>query len=327
MIRFLLLYVRMLRYRVATMLWMFLLLAAAYREGLRTPSWDYLWSTIALASCYVAATAINDVADRDIDRVNHPRDAGRPLVSGDATERDLLRLHVVAAALALLAAVPLGWFGIGVVLVSLAIAVAYSLPPLTLSHRTLLAPLVLAVAYVLVPYAHGLLGADVSFTARDVPFAAALFALFVARIVLKDFRDRDGDARYGKPTLLLRAGKTVTCLASVVALAAGNVLLLLAVRPPAPVAAVLELFFCAVAWMLLMLHRAADRRDEQVAIGIGARMANGVLITTLATLLLDARGAAAEEQLGLVVLLAVVFGVSFVTLIARPQDALLGYKG
>jgi 4-hydroxybenzoate polyprenyltransferase len=326
-IRFSLLYLRMLRYRVATMLWMFLLLAAAYREGLRTPSWDYLWSTLALASCYVAATAINDVADRDIDRVNHPRDAGRPLVSGDATERDLLRLHVAAAALALLAAVPLGWFGVGVVLLSLAIAVAYSLPPLTLSHRTLFAPFVLAVAYVLIPYAHGLLGADVSFSTRDITFAAALFALFIARIVLKDFRDRDGDARYGKPTLLLRAGKTVTCVASVVALAVGNVLLLLAVRPPAPVAAVLELFICSVAWMLLVLHRATDRRDEQVAIGIGARMANGVLITTLATLLLDARGATAEEQLGLVLGLGVVFGVSFVTLVVRPQDALLGYKG
>jgi hypothetical protein len=104
-------------------------------------------------------------------------------------------------------------------------------------------------------------------------------------------------------------------------------LLLLAVRPPAPVAAVLELFFCAVAWMLLVLHHASDRRDEQVAIGIGARMANGVLIATLATLLLDARGAAAEEQLGLVLGLAVVFGVSFLTLVARPQDAVLGYKG
>jgi 1,4-dihydroxy-2-naphthoate polyprenyltransferase len=326
-IRFSLLYVRMLRYRVATMLWMFLLLAAAYREGLSTPSWDYLWSTLALASCYVAATALNDVANRDIDRVNHPRDAGRPLVSGDATERDLLRLHVVAAALALVAALPLGWGGIGVVLVSLAIAVGYSLPPLTLSHRTLFAPFVLAVAYVLVPYTHGLLGADVSFTAKDITFMAALFALFIARIVLKDFRDRDGDARYGKPTLLLRAGKTVTCLASVTALAVGNVLLLLAVRPPAPVAVVLELFICAVAWMLLVLHRAVDRRDEQVAIGIGARMANGVLITTLATLLLDARGATAEEQLGLVSVLAVVFGVSFLTLVARPQDAVLGYKG
>jgi 4-hydroxybenzoate polyprenyltransferase len=327
MIRFSLLYVRMLRYRVATMLWMFLLLAAAYREGLSTPSWDYLWSTLALASCYVAATAINDVADRNIDRVNHPRDAGRPLVSGDATERDLVRLHVVAAALALLAALPLGWFGVGVVLLSLAIAVVYSLPPLTLSHRTLFAPFVLAVAYVLVPYAHGLLGADVSFTAKDIPFAGALFALFVARILLKDFRDRDGDARYGKPTLLLRAGKTVTCLASVAALIAGNVLLLLAVRPPVQVAAVRELFFIAAAWMLFELHRAEDRRDEQVAIGIGARMANGVLITTLAALLLDARGATAEEQLGLVLVLAVVFGVSFLTLVARPQDALLGYKG
>jgi hypothetical protein len=76
-----------------------------------------------------------------------------------------------------------------------------------------------------------------------------------------------------------------------------------------------------------VLLRSTDRRDEQVAIGIGARMANGVLIATLATLLLEARGATTQEQLGLVSGLALVFGLSFLTLVARPQDAVLGYKG
>ena len=57
--------------------------------------------------------------------------------------------------------------------------------------------------------------------------------LFVARIVLKDFRDREGDALYGKPTLLLRFGKDATCAVSLAALLAGNCLLLGRAAPAA----------------------------------------------------------------------------------------------
>ena len=44
----------------------------------------------------VSATALNDLADERIDKVNHPRDAGRPLVEGTATRRDLRILNVHA---------------------------------------------------------------------------------------------------------------------------------------------------------------------------------------------------------------------------------------
>jgi chlorophyll synthase len=321
------LFVRMLRYRVALMLWMFLLLAAAYRDGLAGGSWPLACSAFALASTYVAATAVNDVADREIDLVNHPRDPGRPLVTGEATVNDLLRLHQVAAVLALLASVPLGPVGLGVVALSLVIAWVYSLPPFALSHRTLLAPLALAVAYVLVPYTHGLIGVGVGPTAADARFAAALFALFVARIVLKDFRDRDGDARYGKPTLLLRAGKGVTCVVSLGALGLGDAALVTALRPPAAIAFVLQLFVAGAVWMVVRLWRADDRRDEQVAIGTGARAGNGLLAAALAWLVLDARGAPLEHELALVAAIAGAFAIAFATVAIRPQDAIIGYKG
>jgi 4-hydroxybenzoate polyprenyltransferase len=48
---------------------------------------------VALASSYVCVTTVNDIADKDIDRVNHPRDAGRPLVTGEAQERELYVLN------------------------------------------------------------------------------------------------------------------------------------------------------------------------------------------------------------------------------------------
>jgi 4-hydroxybenzoate polyprenyltransferase len=69
------LYVVMLRYRVAAMVALFMLLGAA-REGRLELGTEYLFAAIALASCYVSATALNDLADERIDKVNHPRGAG-----------------------------------------------------------------------------------------------------------------------------------------------------------------------------------------------------------------------------------------------------------
>lgn len=319
--------VRMLRYRVALMLWLFMLLGAAFADGLPSFSWGYVWATLALSSSYVAATCLNDIADQDIDRVNHPRDQGRPLVTGDATVRDLSMLHRVAAVLTVVAAVPLGWQGLVVVAVSLGIGHAYSRPPVRLSFRTYLAPLVLAVAYVLVPYTFGVLAAGRRATAADAVFAAALFALFVARINLKDFRDRAGDALFGKPTFLLRFGKTATCAVSLLTLVLGDVLLLAAVRPSPAVGVLLELFVAAVGWMLLVLWRSELPRAEQVAIGIGARMGNGLLVVVLAWLVLTGAGATAPEAFGLSAALAALFGLGFATLVRRPGEAVIGYKG
>ena len=75
------LYLVMLRYRVAAMVALFMLLGAA-QEGRLEPGLRHLLAALALASSYVSATALNDLADEEIDRVNHPRDAGRPLVEG-----------------------------------------------------------------------------------------------------------------------------------------------------------------------------------------------------------------------------------------------------
>ena len=318
---------RMLRYRVASMVAMFMLLGAAYGPGLTRP-WALALAAFALASAYVAATAVNDVADEPIDRVNHPRDAGRPLVSGDASVDDLWRLHVVASVLALAAAVPLGLLAVGLVALSLGIGLMYSVPParpqppdVGRARRALRG---LRARPVRVGRDRGRRAAAVE---HDAPFAAALVLLFLARIVLKDFRDRAGDARWGRPTLLLRFGKDVTCATSAAALGAGGIVLLAALRPPLGVGAVLLALLAAVAWALGGLHAAAPGREEQVAIGIGARMGNGVLLAVLAWLVVEAGGASAAEQTAVVALVAAAFAVGFVTLVARPEQAVIGYKG
>ena len=326
MIRLAGLWWRMLRYRVASMVALFLLLGAATGPGLER-SWALVLAALALASAYVAATAVNDVADEPIDHVNHPRDAGRPLVSGDADAEDLWRLHVAAVVLALGAAVPLGFLAVGLVAVSLAIGHAYSLPPVALSHRTWAAPVVLSLAYVAVPFALGLTAAGGSPIDADPVVAAALVALFLARIVLKDFRDRAGDSLYGRPTLLLRFGKDTTCVVSAAALALGTVLLLVSLRPPPAVTGVLVVLLGGIAWALRMLWLAPESRAEQIAIGIGARMGNGVLLVTLAWLVVTDQGAPPAEQVAVALLVGAAFAVGFVSLVTRPEHALVGYKG
>jgi 4-hydroxybenzoate polyprenyltransferase len=134
-----------------------------------------------------------------------------------------------------------------------------------------------------------------------------MYLLFVARINLKDFRDRDGDAAYGKPTLLLRYGKTATCVVSAVALLAADVVLLPVLRQHWFVGLAFQVYVAAAAAMLVARWRAHDRRDEQIAIGIGAGMGNGLLIVTGG--------------------LTAAFALSFASLVTRPGEVVIGYKG
>jgi len=318
------LYVVMLRYRVAAMIALFLLLGAAH-EGPLALGWRYVLAALALASSYVAATALNDLADEQIDKVNHPRDAGRPLVEGTATRRELFVLHVVASILAVAFAIPLGLRAVVLMLVALALSQIYSARPVRLSYRVAGAPLALGIAYVAVPFALGIVAARGSLAHAWSRLGAALFLLFCARIVLKDFRDREGDARYGKPTILLRFGKDATCALSLVALAAGDVLLALALDPV--VVLVVQPLVLAIAWMLHALRKADDARAEQVAIGIGARTGNGLLLCVLAWLAVRADGASVAEAAMLTAVLAGAFCLSFVSLVLHPNEVSIGYKG
>jgi 4-hydroxybenzoate polyprenyltransferase len=327
MSKLLALFLTMLRYRVAMMIWMFMLLGSAFQDGLLKLGWGHAWASIALGSCYVAATTVNDIADKSIDLINHPGDEGRPLVTGEATERDLYLVHTSAAALAIAAAALIGWTAVGIVIASLLIGHAYSLGPVRLSYRTYLAPAALAFAYVLLPYQLGVATSGSAFGSDDALFSGGLISLFLARINLKDFRDRDGDALYGKPTLLLRVGKQTTCLVSLVALVASNLLLLAAFEPPWFIALSMQCFVAAIGYMLLMLWRADEGRSEQIAIGTGARMGNGFLILVLGLLVLEARGASTQEEILFAFSLTLLFALGFLALTSRPDQVVIGYKG
>src|SRR5215213_6963939 len=146
------LYWSLLRYRVAVMIILFMLLGAAWHGGLTAIDPPVLLMVLALASSYVSATSVNDISDRKIDEISHPGDRGRPLVTGAARTADLWILFGVSSVLAVAVALAAGPAAAGIMLLSVVIGAAYSLPPARLSYRTFLAPLTLALAYVGIPY-------------------------------------------------------------------------------------------------------------------------------------------------------------------------------
>ena len=316
---------RMLRYRVAAMIWMFLLLGAAVEGPLRWTI-SYAWIGIALAASYIAATTINDVADEDVDTINHPGDRGRPLVVGDASRKQLIALHVAMVVTALAFGGLAGWIPLALVAAGLLIGIVYSAPPIRLSYRTYAAPLVLTVAYVLIPFLLGVAIGGSRVGSRYLAFGVALGLFFLARINLKDFRDRAGDARYGKPTLLLRFGKNVTCAVSLVCLVAADVTLIAGLAPPPGVIAVVQVLCLAIAGLLHMLWREASHEREQIAIGLGARLGNGLLLTILAWMVMDRAGAPATDATVFAAFLGAVYLVSTLALAARPDQVQIAYK-
>jgi chlorophyll synthase len=321
------LYWTLLRFRVAVMIVLFMLLGAAWHRGLTSIDALVLLMVLALASSYVSATSVNDIADREIDEINHPGDRGRPLVTGAARTADLWVLFVVSSVLAVALGLAAGSGAAGIMLLSVVIGALYSLPPARLSYRTFLAPLTLAVAYVGIPYWAGVVVVGESLQTTDLPLLTALYLLFAGRIILKDFRDREGDAAFGKPTFLLKYGKKSTCLASLCALSAGDALLIASLADRWWLAALLQLYIVSIAIMLFRLYRVRSSKDEQLSIGVGARMGNGLLVTLLGTLILSNQGADWTTQLIFGLALTALYTLNFIDFLRHPKRAIIGYKG
>ena len=187
--------------------------------------------------------------------------------------------------------------------------------------------LTLAVAYVGIPYWAGVVVVGESLRATDLPLMTALYLLFAGRIILKDFRDREGDAAFGKPTFLLKYGKRTTCLASLCALCTGDALLVASLADNRWLAVLLQLYIVSIAVMLYRLYRLGGRKDEQLSIGVGAKMGNGLLVTLLGALILSNQGADWITQFIFGLALTAIYMLNFIDFLRHPERAVVGYKG
>jgi 4-hydroxybenzoate polyprenyltransferase len=324
--RYVRLFWRLLRYRVAVMLVLFLLLGAASRGDLATHAAALAIAALALACSYVSATSSNDLADEQIDAINHAGHKGRLLVSGEATRADLKRLFLLASAAALVLAATLGPIPTAIMALSVLINIAYSLPPLRLSYRTMFAPAFLGVGYVALPFSLGSVVVSGRLSPSVVLMLACYF-LFIGRIVLKDFRDRAGDAKYGKPTFLLVYGKPATCAISAAAVVVGAVLLW-AAHPVSPIWLLLapSALLAVVLLQVFRLWR-APIHAEQPIIGTGAKLGNAALIILLGLMFLGRAGATLDQRLVFAIALLMITLYSYNSLQKAPQAAVNAYRG
>lgn len=146
-------------------------------------------------------------------------------------------------------------------------------------------------------------------------------------MLLKDFRDRRGDAAFGKRTFLLVHAKNATLGAVLACLVVADVLLLTVLPLNALLIVALESYFAAVALQLHRLWRANAIEGERVAIALGARMGNAVVLTLLGFALLATAGAGPVEQGLFVIVLAAMFWLAFISVSARLQSAVVAYRG
>lgn len=246
-------------------------------------SWDPAFALLLLlaatsTACVTAGgNVVNDLLDRDSDRVNHP---DRPLVTGDMTPVGARRL---AAALFVLSAV--------------------AMAPVALSHYLIPIIWLLAVAslfaYELRFKAHGLSGNSlVAFLTGAVflygaavtshllvvaPLAAMAFAATLSREIIKDMEDAAGDV--GRRTLPQLHGMAVSSAAARVAVAVAIVL------SPLPTLTVLgatsaagimylglvlatdALFVVSVAWLPERLHREQSLSKAAMTVALLAFLA------------------------------------------------------
>jgi 4-hydroxybenzoate polyprenyltransferase len=275
-----------------------------------------------LAGWFVHATVVNDLNDEAIDRVNLRHARGRPLVSGDASRRQLLVLGGIAAGVALIAAFAVNWRVGAVVTAGLALSAAYSRPPLRLCDRGALASLLLPSGYVAVPFLVGLFSVQSTIGPRELVLLAGLYLTFIGRILLKDFRDVRGDAMFGKRTFLVRHGPERTCQVSAACWAAGTAtMLLLFPWRSLVVAAFAALLVCA----LLGLRRLAATEDhiaQQVVIAAIAQSGRGMGVVLLAHLTMVGKDWGAPSQGAVVVVLTLLHTGLFAATLSERERVL-----
>ncbi|HET6746803.1 MAG TPA: UbiA prenyltransferase family protein [Candidatus Saccharimonadales bacterium] len=325
--RYLRLLFHMIRYKSALVLVLFMTLSSLIHDPVISHvfKWQTLIMAVALVLVYACATCINDLADWKIDRVNLKGHADRPLVTGEGSRKDLIILGIIAAMVAISLALLINPIAVIVVLLGLVLNAAYSLRPLRISHRPILTPFYLALCYVLVAY---LAGFAVVFAAElqfNWLYLSAFYFLFLARISLKDFRDRKGDALAGKPTLILKYGKTAVCMLSSTAVAVGSILLMMAVNRP-----YLQVVVGGFAVCLLVieyrLYRSRSELHELLSVGYSARVGNGISFALLGTLVLEASGAATSDIVIFYASLVLLYAWMVWDYVKHPESFYFGKK-
>ncbi len=259
------------------------------------------------------SVTVNDLADQAIDRINLPGDRRRPLAAGTTARHELVVLGVIAAVVALVASAMLHPGAIVVVTAGLALSAAYSLRPVRVADRGVVASLLLPAGYVAVPYLVGVLGARGSIAAGDLALLGGLYVGFIGRIVLKDFRDVRGDALFGKRTFLVRHGRRRTCAFSAACWTAGAITLATVKQPTSTLVVAWAVYLAVALWLLRALSAERGWRQDEALISAIATVGRGMMVTLLAHYSITAARWSAPTYLGVMgALVAITTGQAWI---------------
>jgi len=169
-------------------------------------NWPVLVLGILLAGPLVCGTsqAVNDWYDREVDAINEP---GRPIPSGRIPGRWGLWIACLWTALSLAVAAVLGAIVFVAALVGLALAWAYSAPPLRLKQNGWYGNAAVGACYEGLPWFTGAAAMAAAFPDPRVVVLAALYSLGAHGIMtLNDFKSVEGDRRLGIRSLPVQLG-------------------------------------------------------------------------------------------------------------------------
>lgn len=230
-----------------------------------------------------SSQAVNDWFDRHVDAINEPN---RPIPSGRIPGQWGLALAILWTALSLLAAVPLGTFGVVAVGIALLFSWGYSAPPLRFKQNGWIGNLAVGITYEGLAW---VTGAGIMLGGRVPPTPILLLALLYSLgahgiMTLNDFKAIEGDQKMGVRSLPVLLGPDGAArVAPAVMLAAQVVVIALLVSWARPMhAAAIAVLVClqaAMMWRFLGAPR--ERALWLSALGVPF-YASGMMIAAFA---------------------------------------------
>ena len=177
------------------------------RAVCRSPGqWPLVVAGIVLAGPLVCGTsqAVNDWFDRDVDAINEPQ---RPIPSGRVPGRLGLQFAILWTVLSLAVSALLGPWGFAAAVVGLALAWAYSAPPLRLKRNGWYGNAACAACYEGLPWFTGAALMSGALPDARILLVAALYSAGAHGIMtLNDFKSVEGDRLMGIGSLPARLG-------------------------------------------------------------------------------------------------------------------------
>jgi len=247
--------------------------------------WLLVIAGVALAGPFVCATsqAVNDWFDRHVDAINEPQ---RPIPSGRIPGRWGLYLAIGWTVISMLVATLLGPWGFGAAVLGLALAWAYSAPPLRLKENGWWGNAACGLSYEGLAWVTGaaVMAGGVMPGARSLALAA-LYSIGAHGIMtLNDFKAVQGDRQMGVRSLPVQLGEQVAARVACWFMALPQlavVLLLVAWGQPVHALAVLALLGLQLVLMDHFLQRVTQRALLYSGFGVPLFVA-GMMVSAFA---------------------------------------------